>query len=359
MGLITFGTNVMVHELGFADCPKGYVFRGTKEYAAVKVQELLGILPAGRGGGAAYGQHPQQQAGMPGMGGARDPAIGRFLMPVADASFQFETVLDDLQRDAWPVPSDQRVARCTGVALQVCVPVASLADGRRTSRVCKCKCTCSAPIPFPFCFSPCWCSAPCKQVSCLVLSLFCFQSCTAVCAAPRRGWVRAVYPCVRFFRSFSCARWAWNQRPVFASPSATPARWSAVPCRPRAGLRVGPLRVIRDVRGRDWVASRGGGRASTTRITLLCLLSTRLKPPARKSHTPSLTLCPDLLCLLPEHGVTRSFLNTLDLLCFLPEHDVALSCPSRWLLDCWSRRVRGRGLGPCSSWAARRRWGRG
>lgn len=40
-------------------------------------------------------------------------------MPVTDASFQFETVLDDLQRDAWPVPSDQRVARCTGAALQV------------------------------------------------------------------------------------------------------------------------------------------------------------------------------------------------------------------------------------------------
>lgn len=37
MGLITFGTNVMVHELGFADCPKSYVFRGAKEYAAVKV----------------------------------------------------------------------------------------------------------------------------------------------------------------------------------------------------------------------------------------------------------------------------------------------------------------------------------
>lgn len=37
VGLITFGTNVMVHELGFAECPKSYVFKGSKEYAAVKV----------------------------------------------------------------------------------------------------------------------------------------------------------------------------------------------------------------------------------------------------------------------------------------------------------------------------------
>lgn len=40
VGLVTFGTNVMVHELGFADCPKSYVFRGSKEYAAVKVRTL-------------------------------------------------------------------------------------------------------------------------------------------------------------------------------------------------------------------------------------------------------------------------------------------------------------------------------
>lgn len=40
VGLVTFGTNVVVHELGFADCPKSYVFRGTKEYAAVKVKRI-------------------------------------------------------------------------------------------------------------------------------------------------------------------------------------------------------------------------------------------------------------------------------------------------------------------------------
>ena len=32
MGLVTFGTHVHVHELGFEACPKSYVFQGSKEY---------------------------------------------------------------------------------------------------------------------------------------------------------------------------------------------------------------------------------------------------------------------------------------------------------------------------------------
>ncbi|CAN0544065.1 unnamed protein product, partial [Ectocarpus sp. 12 AP-2014] len=139
VGLITFGTNVMVHELGFADCPKSYAFRGAKEYAAPGPVRTRRAPPRLRGaaGGATYGHQPHQQAGVPGgvAGGARDPAVGRFLMPVADASFQFETVLDDLQRDAWPVPSDQRVARCTGVALQVALGLLESACPRQGSRV--------------------------------------------------------------------------------------------------------------------------------------------------------------------------------------------------------------------------------
>ena len=32
VGLVTFGTHVHVHELGFEACPKSYVFQGSKEY---------------------------------------------------------------------------------------------------------------------------------------------------------------------------------------------------------------------------------------------------------------------------------------------------------------------------------------
>ena len=31
IGLITYGKMAFVHELGFADCPRSYVFRGDKE----------------------------------------------------------------------------------------------------------------------------------------------------------------------------------------------------------------------------------------------------------------------------------------------------------------------------------------
>ena len=34
IGLITYGKMVSVHELGFQDCPKSYVFRGDKELNA-------------------------------------------------------------------------------------------------------------------------------------------------------------------------------------------------------------------------------------------------------------------------------------------------------------------------------------
>ena len=55
VGLITFGTLVHVHELGFTDCPKSYVFRGEKDYAPQKVQDMLGVTPIRAGPGASQG----------------------------------------------------------------------------------------------------------------------------------------------------------------------------------------------------------------------------------------------------------------------------------------------------------------
>ncbi|KAJ5758254.1 uncharacterized protein N7511_006948 [Penicillium nucicola] len=110
VGLITFGTMAQVHELGYTECAKSYVFRGSKEYTAKQVQEMLGLA-----GGVRPGV-PQQQPARPPLGPA-----ARFLMPVQQAEFQITNVLEQLQRDPWPVANDKRPLRCTGVALSVAV----------------------------------------------------------------------------------------------------------------------------------------------------------------------------------------------------------------------------------------------
>ena len=42
VGLVTFGTHVHVHEIGFTECPRAYVFRGSKDYSAAQVRRGRG-----------------------------------------------------------------------------------------------------------------------------------------------------------------------------------------------------------------------------------------------------------------------------------------------------------------------------
>ncbi|KAL3678997.1 hypothetical protein R1sor_021953 [Riccia sorocarpa] len=126
VGLITYGTQVHVHELGFSECPKSYVFRGSKDVTKEQILDQLGLTNQG---GAQRGA--AQPVGV--IAGVRDgisaSSINRFLLPAADCEFTLTTLLDELQRDSFPVKSDQRAARCTGTALSVaagllgaCVP---------------------------------------------------------------------------------------------------------------------------------------------------------------------------------------------------------------------------------------------
>lgn len=132
VGLITFGTLVQIHELGFADCPKSYVFRGEKDYSPQKVQDMLGISPA-RGGQVIGGGGPG--GGQTGGVGGKQPALGRFLMPVGECTFTLEQVLEDLQKDPWPCQPDERVQRCTGTALTVAMGLLESSVPRQGSRV--------------------------------------------------------------------------------------------------------------------------------------------------------------------------------------------------------------------------------
>jgi protein transport protein SEC23 len=115
VGLITYGTMAQVHEIGYAECPKSYVFRGSKDYNKQQVQEMLGLVS---GGG--------MRQNLPLQPGRAPPAVtmgaaARFLLPVQQAEFQLTNVLEQLQKDPWPVANDKRPLRCTGVALAVAV----------------------------------------------------------------------------------------------------------------------------------------------------------------------------------------------------------------------------------------------
>jgi len=99
-----------VHELGYAECSKSYVFRGGKEYQPKQIQDMLGLSAQARAAPRPGQPMPQQTFG-----------AARFLLPVQQCEFQLTGILEALARDPWPVANDKRALRCTGVALSVAV----------------------------------------------------------------------------------------------------------------------------------------------------------------------------------------------------------------------------------------------
>ncbi|KAI8545608.1 hypothetical protein RHMOL_Rhmol07G0052800 [Rhododendron molle] len=121
VGLITFGTYVCVHELGFGQVPKVYVFKGSKEVTKDQIMEQMGF----------FVKRARPATGV--VAGVKDglsqESISRFLLPASECEFAMNSILEELQKDPWPVPTDQRATRCTGMALSIaahllgaCVP---------------------------------------------------------------------------------------------------------------------------------------------------------------------------------------------------------------------------------------------
>jgi protein transport protein SEC23 len=129
VGLITYGTMTQIHEIGYAECSKSYVFRGNKEYSAKQVAEMLSL------GGLAPSSAPQPQGARPGPPPSSMSAAARFLLPVSQCELQFSNILDQLQRDPWPVANDKRPQRCTGVALSVAVGIMETAFSQAGGRI--------------------------------------------------------------------------------------------------------------------------------------------------------------------------------------------------------------------------------
>ncbi|CAL9779954.1 unnamed protein product [Musa acuminata subsp. burmannicoides] len=118
VGLVTFGTQVHLYELGFADVSKIFVFRGTKEISKDQILDHLGLSASSVRHGAAVGapgypKVPQANGFHP------SGSVNRFLLPAADCEYALSSLLDELQTDQWLVEAGNRALRCTGVALNV------------------------------------------------------------------------------------------------------------------------------------------------------------------------------------------------------------------------------------------------
>lgn len=120
VGVITYGTMVQVHEVGFTDLPKSFVFRGSKEYTTPQIQDMLGL-------GISTAQSASA-SNLQAAGGSRgsvnlSPSAFRFLMPVEQAEFAISTLFEQLSRDPWHVEADKRPARATGAAISIALSV--------------------------------------------------------------------------------------------------------------------------------------------------------------------------------------------------------------------------------------------
>ncbi|KAH7683028.1 protein transport protein SEC23 protein [Dioscorea alata] len=111
VGLITFGTQAHLHELGCTDISKVYVFRGMKEITKEQILDQLGLS----------GHRGQPKGVTPQPNGLRQRAgsVNRFLLPASECDYPLNALLDELQSDQWPVEMGNRPTRCTAVALSV------------------------------------------------------------------------------------------------------------------------------------------------------------------------------------------------------------------------------------------------
>ncbi|KVI00365.1 Gelsolin domain-containing protein [Cynara cardunculus var. scolymus] len=137
VGFVSFGTQVQVHELGYADMSKVYVFRGSKEMTKDQVLDQLGLGGGGFAGGRRVGGVPGQgfQKGAIQGGGFPNSGVSRFLLPASEGAYIIHSIqtihcnlmlieviiqlLEELGTDQWPVAPGNRSLRCTGVALSV------------------------------------------------------------------------------------------------------------------------------------------------------------------------------------------------------------------------------------------------
>ncbi|XP_010435181.1 PREDICTED: protein transport protein SEC23 [Camelina sativa] len=112
VGFVSFGTQAHVHELGFSEMSKVFVFKGNKEVTKDQILDQLGL-------GSSSRRAPTSGFPRGAQNGFQSSGVNRFLLPASECEYTLDSLLDELQTDQWPVQPGHRPQRCTGVALSV------------------------------------------------------------------------------------------------------------------------------------------------------------------------------------------------------------------------------------------------
>lgn len=95
VGVITFGTMIQVHDLGFEAAPRSMVFRGDRDYQLKTLTDMLNTNPG-------------------------TPAnFSKYFLPLQEVEFQLTNLFENLKPDAWHVGPNKRALRSTGSALSL------------------------------------------------------------------------------------------------------------------------------------------------------------------------------------------------------------------------------------------------
>lgn len=128
IGLISYGTNVQIHELGYSECYRTVAFNGKKEYTSKQIQETLGFLSVD----LRTASGANRRLGPP---ASALETSSRYLLPVQEAEFFLTNTLEQLQLDSFSVKPHTRASRATGVALNVAVSLLETAFPNTGSRI--------------------------------------------------------------------------------------------------------------------------------------------------------------------------------------------------------------------------------
>ncbi len=113
VGLITFGRNVNIYEMTFDECPKSYLFNGTREYKSTDIARLLGIKsPSG----------PESKS-------------SAFISPLSVCETNLNAIFEDMKKDGWHSKNSERPQSCAGSAFSVAIGLLEAARGDSHGRI--------------------------------------------------------------------------------------------------------------------------------------------------------------------------------------------------------------------------------